>query len=139
MKKTAIISFFTALAAPIVSLAQWGAQPTSAGAPNVGYVENWITTLSEWLSRAITIIMVLMTLWFLIGVFQYIAEKDASKLPERRKKMFNGLIGLFVAVSVWGIIAIAQNVFGTKNANAPALTCPPGMVDRGYGLGCGVI
>lgn len=121
MKKSAFISFGLALVMPMMALAQ---------IPNTAYVETWIGTASTWLSRAITIIMVLMTLWFLIGVFRYIAEKDASKLPERRKKMFNGLIGLFVAVSVWGIIAIAQNVFGTRNTNAPKMPCPPGMVQR---------
>lgn len=131
MKKSAFISFGATLLMPILALAQY-----MTATPNVGYVSIWIANAEGWLSKAITIIMVLMTLWFLIGVFRYIAEKDASKLPERRKKMFNGLIGLFVAVSVWGIIAIAQSVFGTGNTNAPRLTCPPGQVDRGYGLGC---
>lgn len=116
MKKSALISFSTALLVPMFAFAQ-----------RFDYVNNVIDQGAGWLDRSITIIMVLMTLWFLISVFRYIAEKDATKLPDRRKVMLNGLIGLFVAVSVWGIIKIAGNIVGTNGNNTPVqLTCPPG-------------
>ena len=120
MKKTAIISFGTTLAMPLLALAQ-----------NTGYIDGWISAGTRWLSTAITVIMVLMTLWFLISVFRYIAEKDPGKLKDRRKVMINGLIGLFVAVSVWGIISIARNTLGTTNSQAPGISCPPGTYWNG--------
>lgn len=123
MKKSVLMAFGAALLAPALTLAQ---VVVTNGTPQTGYIDTWIGKAVGWLSSAITIIMVLMTLWFLFGVFKYIAEKDASKLKERRTFMLNGLIGLFVAVSVWGIISIAGNVFGTKNSSAPSLACPPG-------------
>lgn len=122
MKKIALTSrlaaFGMALAVPALTRAQ--------GSPNTGYIDTWLQTGLGWLSQAITVVMVLMTLWFLINVLRYVAEKDAGKLADRRNVMFQGLIGLFVAVSVWGIIRIAGNVFGTNNAQTPNLTCPPG-------------
>lgn len=118
MKKTALISFSTMLAMPLLALAQ--------NTPNPGYIDGWINAGSRWLSTAITVIMVLMTLWFLINVFRYIAEKDPGKLKDRRTVMINGLIGLFVAVSVWGIISIARTTLGTNNNQAPGISCPPG-------------
>ena len=122
MKKTALIALGTTLLVPVLALAQ------TTGTPQTAYIDTWIGKATGWLSQAITIIMVLMTLWFLVGVFKYIAEKDASKLKERRTFMLNGLIGLFVAVSIWVIISIAGNIFGTKNSSAPALACPPGSI-----------
>ncbi len=121
MKKIALISFGSAFI-PTLALAQ-NFRPT--------YVNQVISSGQSWLVTAITVIMALMTLWFLIGVFRYIAEKDPGKLADKRKVMLNGLIGLFVAVSVWGIIRIAGNVLGTNEAPQYDLTCPPGTVAHG--------
>jgi len=68
-----------------------------------------------------------MTLWFLWAVFKFIGEKDPTKMKDRKKQVMNGLIGLFIAVAVWGIIRLAQNVFGLDGLNnAPNPTCAPG-------------
>ena len=115
MKKSALISFGTSLLMPALALAQ-----------NTTYVDNWINKGAEWLGQAVTIIMVLLTVWFLISVFRYIAEKDAAKLKDKRKIMLNALIGLFIAVSVWGIIGVARRVLGTDNNNQQQIVCPPG-------------
>ena len=116
MKKIALISFASGLLMPVVALAQ-----------SADYVNYWLDAGTDWLGRAITIIMVLLTIWFLVNVFRYVSEKEAAKLGERRKVMLNSLIGLFVAVSVWGIINIAGRVVGTRNQNdAAPIVCPPG-------------
>lgn len=137
MKKIALTSrlaaFGIAVAMPLITLAQWGG---STGSPDTNYVDTWINKATGWLSQAITVVMVLMTLWFLINVFRYVAEKEAGKLADRRKVMFQGLIGLFVAVSVWGIIKIAGNVFGTNNSTTPNLVCPPGSILNTQGTRC---
>lgn len=129
MKKIALASFITGLVAPVaVALAQ---------SFNPSYPQGVINSGIGWLRTSITVIMVLMTLFFLINVFRYVAEKDPGKLKDRRKAMLAGLIGLFVAVSVWGIIRIAGNTLGTNGTGSAPLTCPPGMRDLGNGT-CGV-
>jgi len=117
MKKLALASFGSALLVPALALAQ-----------DLTYVNFWIKNGEVWLGRAVTIIMILMTIYFLVNVFRYIAEKDPGKLADKRKTMISGLIGLFIAVSVWGIINIAQRIFGTQNSayQVPVLNCPPG-------------
>ncbi len=119
MKKSVLILFSAVLLAPALSFAQDF---------HTGYLDQIVIAGTGWLNTSITVIMVLMTLWFLIGVFRYIAEKDPGKLADKRKVMLNGLIGLFVAVSVWGIIRIAGNIVGTTGNNSPVnIVCPPGM------------
>lgn len=123
MKKTALFSFGATLLVPILALAQTF---------NPNYIDSIIDKGTGWLNTALTVVMVLMTLFFLISVLRYIMEKDAGKLAERRKVMLNGVIGLFVALSVWGIIAIAGNILGTRYNSGPVQTvCPPGMVPFG--------
>ncbi len=120
MKKTIAIVLSVALLVPIVAAAQ-----------NFNYVNNWLSQGIIWLRLAITIVMILMTLFFLYTVFQFISAKDATKQKEQKDRMINGMIGLFVSVAVWGIIKIAGNVFGVNttdpNASGPVgTTCPPG-------------
>ncbi len=125
MKKSVlgVLSFGSILAVPLLALAQTF-QP--------GYINSVIDNGTGWLNTSITVIMVLMTLFFLIAVFRYISEKDPGKLAEKRKIMLNGLIGLFVAISVWGIIRIAGNVLGTTYNSGPVnIVCPPGMRPNG--------
>lgn len=92
------------------------------------YPNRVINQGASYLTTAVTILMVLMTLWFLIAVFNFIREKEPAKMKDRKKQMINGLIGLFVAVAVWGIIRIAGSIVGINDANnAPVnITCPPG-------------
>ena len=122
MKKV-IVSFFSFLAAPFVVAQAQEFDP--------GYIDSIVESGQGWLGIAVSILMVLMTIWFLWSVFKFIAEKDPKEMPNRRKQMVNGLIGLFVAVAVWGIIRIATNVFDVDTSDSFDITCPPGYV-QGY-------
>jgi len=107
--------------------------PALALAQNFTYVNNWLNQGIYWLRLAITIFMFLMTFFFLFTGFQFISSKDANKQKDARSRMIQGMIGLFVAVAVWGIIRIAGNVLGINtadpNASRPVgITCPPGLV-----------
>lgn len=128
MKKSALASFATMLLVPALALAQQF---------NPQYAEDVIRTGRSWLSLSLTVIMAIMTLYFLINVFRYISEKDAAKLKDRRTVMINGLIGLFVAVSVWGIVRIFGNLTGTTGYGSTDVnqTCPPGTIPIAGG-GC---
>lgn len=104
--------------------------PAVALAQNFTYVNNWLNQGLYWLRLAITVIMIAMTLFFLIKVFQLISAKDAAKQAEKKKEVFNAMLGLFLAVAVWGIIRIAGSIFNVdvnNNTSTPGVTCPPGM------------
>lgn len=120
--KKALFTFVSALALPVVALAQEF---------NPDYINGVLDSGTNWLSLSITILMAVMTLWFLWSVFKFIAEKDPKEMPNRRKQMINGLIGLFVAVGVWGIIELATNVFDINTSQDVDIVCPPGYVPDG--------
>lgn len=123
MKKSTL-AFSFAFLMPVLALAQ-----------NVTYINNWIGNIRYWLSQAVTLLMVAMTVWFLIAVFQYIRVSDPKEIADKKKVMINALIGLFVSVSVWGIIAILGNILGTNRTNinlgSPTTGCPVGYTNVG--------
>jgi hypothetical protein len=100
--------------------------PALALAQDFRYLRAVIGEGRYYLGIAVTVLMVLMTLWFLWAVFKYIGEKDPKERLERRKQVVSGLIGLFIAVGVWGIIRIATNVTGVNPTDSFGTTCPPG-------------
>jgi len=121
--KKAVFNFsaLTALLVPAVALAQ---------SANFNYIDSAVSQGESWLGQAVTIIMILLTLFFLYSVLRFIMNKDPAKSAELRSLMINGLIGLFVAVGVWGIIHLAGNITGVNTTNPDqqaAITCPPGF------------
>lgn len=64
---------------------------------------------------------------FLIGAIRLIARgADAHERIRGRKNMLWGVIGLCLAVSVWGVVALLTNTFGLDTAARPPLpTTPP--------------
>lgn len=111
--------------------------PAVALAQNFTYVNNWLNQALYWLRLAITVVMIAMTLYFLVSVLRFIMEKDPKEADNKKKVMWNGMLGLFISVAVWGIIRIAGIIFNVdvnNNTPTPGVTCPPGMVyDRSTG------
>lgn len=62
---------------------------------------------------------------FLWGVFQYIKEAgNDAKRAEASKMILYGLIGLFVMVSVWGLVYVIKNTFPLKDDYKPSIQLP---------------
>ncbi|HWC58039.1 MAG TPA: pilin [Candidatus Paceibacterota bacterium] len=53
--------------------------------------------------------------FFLWGVFRFIATSDSTKKEEGKKFIIAGLIGLFVMTSLWGIIKILGTTLGVQS------------------------
>jgi len=79
------------------------------------------TTLTELGQTIITLItgtvmpllFAIALVYFLVGVVKYIASGgDENKRKEGTQMMLYGIIGLFVMVSVWGLVALLINTFG---------------------------
>jgi hypothetical protein len=58
---------------------------------------------------------------FLWGVFKFIRSSDVKDKQDSKQFIYAGLIGLFVMVSVWGIIKIAATTLGVDSSVVPAL------------------
>ena len=89
-------------------------------------------------NAVVYILMGLAVVYFVAGVIKYIAANDDATKQKAKDTMIYGIIGLFVIVSVWGLIKVLQNtVFGvgTNVSNPGATPCPPGFVTTATG-GC---
>lgn len=66
----------------------------------------------------IPIVIGLALLTFLWGVMKYGTSRDEASRKESIAIIINGIIVLFVMVSVWGLVALFFNFFGL-NSNGP--------------------
>lgn len=67
----------------------------------------------ETLSLLVYFIIALTTLTFVYGIILYISRADdESKRKEGAKYMMYGIIGLFVMLSVWGLVNLILGTFG---------------------------
>ena len=61
----------------------------------------------------------LIFLYFFWGVVQYIRQDDAT-LEEAKKKIMWGVIGIFVLVSMWGLIYLLRvSILGSRGTPEP--------------------
>ncbi len=88
------------------------------------------------LGGLVPIIVSLAIVAFLYGVQKYIlAGASEDKVKEGREMMIYGIIGIFVMVSVWGLVRIVvQTFFGTTDspADSTGQTFTNGSVETGF-------
>jgi hypothetical protein len=60
----------------------------------------------------IPLIFSLAFLFFLWGIFKFMAASDSTKKEQAKNYIWWGLVGLFVMVSLWGIIRILNSTLG---------------------------
>jgi hypothetical protein len=105
MKKV-LSSILGFLALPLVAFAQ-GASATSV-----------LTQIGGILDILIPIIITLMVVFFLWGLAQYVLAKDDTGKKEGRDRMIQGIIAIFVGLTLFGIINLVQNTFGLNGGGS---------------------
>ena len=82
-------------------------------------------TFSRIATTAIEIIITIAVIWIIINVVRYliIGGDDPDKRKTAGAAILYGIIGLFVILSIWGLVAILRNTFSTQN-NAPTTDFP---------------
>lgn len=104
MKKAAAFSSFLMLALPMVAAAQQ-LQP----------IRNFIAAVGSILNMLIPVLIAAALVFFFIGLVKYIREPGKTG-EAGRAIMTAGLVSLFIMVSVWGIVALAQNALGISGS-----------------------
>ena len=85
-------------------------------------VNTILNQVKQTLNIVIAILFVLMTLYFIWGVVQYItAGGDEEKLGKGKQHMIWGIIGMAVAGAAWGIVAIIWNYLGVGGGGTPPI------------------
>lgn len=85
-----------------------------------------LATINQLLSWIIPILITLAVIYFIWGVIQYTISTEEETKKDARGKIIQGLIGLFVIVAFWGIVALITNTFGVGPGITPVLPCIPG-------------
>lgn len=62
----------------------------------------------------------LVLLVFLWGVVRFLWATSEKEQAEGKTFLFWGVIGLFVAASVWGLVALLQQIFGVDTSRVPS-------------------
>ena len=71
------------------------------------------------LDPVIGVLIAVAVVLFLYGVIKYIVSgDDETKRKEAKNYIIYGIVGLFVMVSVWGLVGILTGTFGT-DVSAP--------------------
>ena len=106
-----LVSVFPAvvLAADAVSNVANDASPTENG------VTGLILLIGGWVKMVLPLIIAIAVVWFVWNVFQYTIAGDEEKKKEAKSGMIWGIVGIFVMVSVWGLVAVLQSTFGLNH------------------------
>jgi len=82
-----------------------------------------LKTIMSLLNTIVPILITLAVVYFVWGVIQYTLSTDEEAKAGARSKIINGLIGLFIIVSFWGVIALVGGTFGVgfgSGSNSPS-------------------
>ncbi len=82
---------------------------------------NSFTIQSILLIRAIVPVLAgIALLLFIWGLIMFILQSGNEQAKEEgKKRMFWGIIALFVLVAVWGLVALLQQITGVSGAGGP--------------------
>lgn len=113
MKKFIIGASVWAL--PVLALAQTGTTDNAF---------DLLGLISRVLNAIVPVLIAFAVVYFLYGVFKYVFSDDEDAKDKAKEVMIYGIIGIFVMVSVWGLVNILG---GTLNLDTDAGTATEGL------------
>ncbi len=116
MKK--FISSVVAFTMPVLAFAQFQPQTTDAS--------SILTTIATFMKAIIPVLITLGIIYFIWGVLSYVLGKSDDAKKEGRDRMIYGIIGLFVIISIWGLVNILNSTFGIQQGGTLSPTQIPG-------------
>ncbi|MES3005424.1 MAG: pilin [Patescibacteria group bacterium] len=101
--------------------------PALAGAQSIGGLMGLLDMANQFINRLIPFVITLALLVFLWGILKYVFSASGEGRDEAKGYMIWGIIGLFVMVSVWGLVNILVRSLALDNTAPPA----PGLPNPG--------
>lgn len=83
-----------------------------------------LATLRAFIDRLIPFLIAAGLAYFIYGVVKYVIAGDADDKEKAKKVIIQGLIGLFIMLSVWGIIGVFQRTFQVGNSEITQSNIP---------------
>lgn len=118
MQKFFFITSFISALFPVTTFAQSGGGACSASLSTVSDIFVYGTCL---LNRTVVPLLITVALiMFLFGVVKFIANSgDEAGRKEGKQFILWGIIGLFVMISIFGILSVLVNTFGVTTFSLP--------------------
>jgi succinate dehydrogenase/fumarate reductase cytochrome b subunit len=101
MKK--ILISLSPILVPFLALAQANVQ--------TGYLGSIIDGGTILLRKALVFLIALAVVWFIWNVIRYTMSDNEESKEKARSQMIWGIVAIAVIVSVWGLVAVLQNMF----------------------------
>lgn len=118
MKK--ILSLLVSISPAMVFAQTTAAQPV---ARTVDGLLNWVIYIA---GRALPLLILAALVLFLFGIVRrFFGPKDSADRSEAGKFILWGIVGLFVMVSVWGLVNVLKGSFNLDNSNIPVAPAVP--------------
>jgi hypothetical protein len=95
--------------------------PFIAFAADAGSIINVISGI---LGYIIPVLISLAVVYFVWGVIQYTVSTDEEAKKKAKSGIIQGLIGLFIILSFWGIVRVIQNTFGVSGVKLNTTDIP---------------
>ncbi len=92
--------------------------PLLASAQNATYISNLITQAKNLLDQLVVFLIAFAVVWFIWNVIRFTMASDEDKKASARSQMIWGIVALAVIVSIWGLVAILQGIFGVNTGGA---------------------
>ncbi|MBP9715355.1 MAG: hypothetical protein KBD52_02605 [Candidatus Pacebacteria bacterium] len=102
---------------PVIAFAQ--AACSQHEKTKLGGLIDWFTCIIG--GSVVRLIFAIALVTFIWGVVQYVITDNEEKRAKGKQLMVWGLIGLFVMVTVWGLVNILAVTFGVETSKAPTL------------------
>jgi len=104
MKKFGLIA--ASLALPVFAGAQ---------AVNTSYIDSILISIQRILNLALPIIIAAAVVYFIYGIARYVMSGSDDAKAAAKDKIIYGIVGLFVMISVWGLVNILVRTFNLNN------------------------
>ncbi|MEZ4211081.1 MAG: hypothetical protein R3B39_02235 [Candidatus Paceibacterota bacterium] len=106
-----------ALAQPVVNVNYNTSNNTNGCPADIGSVADIFDLAVCILKKSVWPLLIsISVIVFIVGVIKYISKGDDSSAREEGTNLIiYGLVGLFVIVSVWGLVGVLQGTFGIGN------------------------
>lgn len=116
MKKIFKIITLSLISLPIISFAQSDPSGSLCDGKNIGTLGDifgWATCLIS--NAVIPLLFSAALAIFIFGVVKFIGNSDSKEKGKGRDFMIWGIVGLFVMISVWGLVNVLNATFGVRN------------------------
>lgn len=112
MKKYLSIALLSFI--PIVTFAQ---TPTQAISPNRSSLNTLLLMAQDFLDNAIWFLVSLGVIFIVWNAVQFIRHGASDDRTQYRTGILWGIFGLFLILSIWGLVEILSSTFNVQNSN----------------------